>query len=539
VTHLVRSVPAADVDLALRPRHDVVVEREVGPGRFEAATGPFTTYRREVEVGPDGRATEVVDYQLALAVWFPLSTLVRRSLARGTRRGLWWAPPQAFDATQATALGLLAVLALLSGYLGTLLTQTITFASDEFGAGPGSQGATLAAVRVGVLGSLVVTTIADRRGRRRFLLGALVAASVVTATGALAPGLIALGTSQTVARGLVTAAAVLVAIVAAEEMPAGARAYGVSMLSMAGALGAGVCVWILPLADLDVRAWRLLYVVPLAFLPLLAWVARRLPESRRFRVVHTTAPLAGHGRRFWLLAASAVLLNVFAAPASQFMNEFLRDERGFSAARITLFTLSTNTPGVIGIIVGGRLADLRGRRIVGAVAVAGGTVATALMFAVGGASMWLLSVAGAIVGAATVPALGVYGPELFPTSLRGRANGVIAVLGVSGSAAGLVAAGLLADRYGQFGPAFAILAVGPLLMALLVITAYPETAKQTLEQINPEDQPLPEPLPEPLPGHTPRPGAPVGGGPGTGGRSRGPVEGDDEVTSGGDPPPVR
>ena len=151
--------------------------------------------------------------------------------------------------------------------------------------------------------------------------------------------------------------------------------------------------------------------------------------------------MAGHGGRFWLLAASAFLLQLFTAPASQLMNEFLRDEEGFSALRITVFSLLTNTPGGIGLVIGGRLADTRGRRIVGAVGVIAGTLLTVAMVLLGGWPMWVLSVAGAICGAMVVPALGVYGPELFPTSLRGRANGGISILGVTGSVLGLGVAG--------------------------------------------------------------------------------------------------
>src|SRR3546814_10617681 len=84
-----------------------------------------------------------------------------------------------------------------------------------------------------------------------------------------------------------------------------------------------------------------------------------------------------------------------------------------------------------------------------------------------GWSMWGLSLLGAVIGAVTIPALGVYGPELFPTSLRGRANGVIAVLGVAGSVIGLVVAGYLSDRWGGLGPALAVLSIGPVLMALV------------------------------------------------------------------------
>jgi len=130
---------------------------------------------------------------------------------------------------------------------------------------------------------------------------------------------------------------------------------------------------------------------------------------------------------------------------------------------------------------------------VGAVAVAGGVGLTVLMYFAGGWTLWMASAVGSIVGAAAVPALGVYGPELFPTTSRGRTNGIISAVGVVGSSAGLLLAGTLADDFGSFGPAMAILAVGPAILAVLVITAYPETAHLELEEINPEDRVPPAP----------------------------------------------
>jgi MFS family permease len=125
---------------------------------------------------------------------------------------------------------------------------------------------------------------------------------------------------------------------------------------------------------------------------------------------------------------------------------------------------------------------------VGAVGVITGVALTVAMVLIGGWPMWVLSVAGAICGAMVVPALGVYGPELFPTSLRGRANGAISILGVVGSVLGLAAAGFLSDRWNGLGPALALLSVGPLLMAALVLLAYPETVHRQLEELNPEDR---------------------------------------------------
>jgi MFS family permease len=131
--------------------------------------------------------------------------------------------------------------------------------------------------------------------------------------------------------------------------------------------------------------------------------------------------------------------------------------------------------------------------VVGAVAVLGGTGFTVLVRLVDGWEMWSASIVAAIVGAATVPALGVYGPELFPTATRNRVNSIIALLGVVGSTIGLLAAGWLADEWGGFGPALSLLALGPLAMAMLVLAAYPETARRELEDLNPEDRAHPPP----------------------------------------------
>jgi putative MFS transporter len=202
--------------------------------------------------------------------------------------------------------------------------------------------------------------------------------------------------------------------------------------------------------------------------------------------------LTGHGRRLWLLGISALLFSVFLAPASQYQTVFLRRERGFSAARISLFTIGTNIWGGIGIVAGGRLADVRGRRVVAAVGIVGGVGATVLMFLSTGWTIWAWSVVGAIVGAVTVPALGVYGPELFPTSLRGRANGIISGVGRAGSVLGLLVLALLVHDDQPLAPIMAVLAIGPALLAILVLVAYPETAHRELEDLNPEDvAPLP------------------------------------------------
>lgn len=486
------------VEDVLRPRHGFVLEAHEGQGCFVATEGPVRGYRRQVTVEPldDGRrrVRQEVEYRLAVPYFgFLFNPGARRRLRRLVEPGPmpWWAPPQRVDARTATALGALCLLSWVVGYMGTVLTQTITFAADEFGAGKGAQGAALAVVRADVVLTVVLVGLADRKGRRRVLLATAAAACVLTAMGALAPSLAWLAASQLVARGFVTAGVLVIAITAAEEMPAGARAYGISLLSLAAAGGAGMCVLLLRVCDVSEWAWRLLYLVPLLGLPAVAHAARHLPESRRFRAPHPDVRLRSHGGRFRLLAVSGFLLSLFIAPAAQFQNEYLRDELGFSGGRISLFTVLTATPGFVGIVAGGRLAE-RGRRLVGAVAVVVGVGSTVLVYLTSGWPLWAWSVVGSVVGAATVPALGVYGPELFPTALRGRANGVVTVLARAGGVVGLLVAGAVSQSTGRLGPAMALLAIGPAVLAVVVLVAYPETAHRELEELNPEDA-LPRP----------------------------------------------
>jgi MFS family permease len=81
----------------------------------------------------------------------------------------------------------------------------------------------------------------------------------------------------------------------------------------------------------------------------------------------------------------------------------------------------------------------------------------------------------------------VYWPELFPTSLRGQANGVVSTTAMAGSVVGLLAMGTLADAFGSFAPTMPVVAIGPMLMAVLIVARFPETAHRELEDINPED----------------------------------------------------
>ncbi len=520
----------------LQPRFDVVVEELQPPETvtespespppeavFGAVDGPFREYRRTVHILERHEERVLVrqhiHYRLSVPVWgWFMTPLANREMRRPRLDGSqpFWAPAERLDARAGQVLGVLCLLAVVAGYLGTLLSQTITFAFDEFGAGLATQGNTLTGVRVGVLLALALVALADRRGRRPMLLFSAIAGCLVTALGAAALGVWTYGASQTISRSLSTAMLVLLLVIAAEEVPAGSRAYAVSVLTLSAGLGSGMVVWLLPLADLGIRAWRILFLAPLLALPLIFFCARRLPESRRFTPSSaSTKPASGsvaptkgilswtakltqpstaelerrrrRSRRLLLLGLGALLFSLFAAPASQFLNEFLRSQRSFSAGNISVFQLSINTPAAIGVLIGGRFSDVRGRRRIGALGLAVGAACTVLRYVEGGWPMWMWGVLASIFGALSVPVMGAFGAELFGTANRAGSNGLITLMGVIGSMIGLQIVGRFTDAGGEFGHIFAMIAAAPLLVALLLLFAFPETAQRELEDLNPED----------------------------------------------------
>ena len=163
----------------LEPRDDIVHEvRRARRFVHRATGGPFVSYRRTSSTTEDGAVVEI-DRVLARGPVLRVSLRASRRGARCSspaRDGVpWWAPPERLDARAATALGVLAAVALIVGYLNTLLTQTIAFAADEFGSSDRAQGVSLAIVRCGVRARArhrrdrrsPRTTTAHPRARRR------------------------------------------------------------------------------------------------------------------------------------------------------------------------------------------------------------------------------------------------------------------------------------------------------------------------------------------------------------------------------------
>jgi MFS family permease len=375
-----------------------------------------------------------------------------------------------------------------AAFINTLFTQTVAFAADEFNISKSGQGIGAAIVRLGIVICLPLVALADRRGRRPVMIAMAWAAPLVSALGAIAPSYSFLVATQAVGRPLGLTLDILIAVVA-EEMPRDGRAYATGILAVLSGIGGGIAVASLPLADISVTSWRFIYVIGLVWLVIAYALMKWLPESERFirhvpktkmRAAYIADALRGNLGR---ICSVVFLTNIYIATASIFQNRYLKDERGYSAALVALFTIVTSSPATFGLIIGGRVADERGRRILGATLVPIGAFLLALSFSTSGFMMWLVAIAGGLAFGISYPALAVYRGELFPTRTRSLAGGIIMTSALLGGIIGLVGGGWFLDANGSYGQVMMWLVIGPVIASVIVWFRYPETAHRELDDI--------------------------------------------------------
>jgi MFS family permease len=416
-------------------------------------------------------------------------------------------PPTPFSYAEASHLATVSTAAALSAFGGSLLTQDLDFIGDSFGASDRTLGIALAVVRVGVVVAVLAGILADRAGRRRVFLACTVGAGVLSGVSALAPNLIVFMAIQVVGRGLYTACLSLSTILVIEGAPERARAWSAGILSLAAGTGYAVGLVLLPIGDLGGEAWRVHYVLAAGALVLVPGIARRLRETPRFvrvsvheQEVHPNRPATAtvrrvvdrrYGRRFVLLAVLVYALQVFTAPAAQFANRYLRNERDFSGFDITVFRgVTAGVTGLLGVLIGSRIAETRGRRPVAVVCTVLTIATTMWFYLAGGVSLWVANTVGTVVGGMAVPAMASFGAEMFPTDARGTASGLLLVVGVLGSATGLILAGALRDPLDSLGQSIALLGFLPLVAVVVLLPRLPEGSGRRLDDLSPvEDDP--------------------------------------------------
>jgi MFS family permease len=507
----------AQRDLGLTPEADGAL---IGPLPNWADTGA----RQRLETrAVDGHATEVA-LRIEDATRVPyFEWFLGPFLRRGERRALRYTaarleaalegrppppeprrrtpllPPVPFAPQAIALLGTVAAIAALANFGGALFGQTADSVTKTFGASNRGLGVALAVSRGGVLISLVAAALADRQGRRRLLLICFAGVCVTNALSAVAPGFVIFTGAQAMTRAFANGAFVVAGIAAVEEAPEGARAYALSMLALAYGAGFAIAVVLLPISDVAPQAWRIAFGISALSIFLLPRLARSLRETGRYIDLTRRTVRRGRGRvrevfaraygfRFLLLGLAAFLTNFFSAPSAQLTNRFLTDEHGYSNTLIALFrAVTAGIPGLLGIIIAGKLAESRGRRPVAIVGLVVATIFQVMFFLGDGAVLWFAATFAIVAASAAAIVLAAFDTELFPTEVRGTSNALLLVCAVTGSAAGLLVATNLDDVVGGLGPAIAICGVAPLLAAAFVMPWLPEPADRELDDVSPSE----------------------------------------------------
>ena len=140
---------------------------------------------------------------------------------------------------------------------------------------------------------------------------------------------------------------------------------------------------------------------------------------------------------------------------------------------MTTVVVLSAIPGVLGLLLGRWLADVKGRRIAVAIGVLA-TAATSLYAYSGGRPAFVIGyVLGVFAGGLFTPGAAAIATEPFPSEVRASAGGWIVVAAVLGAIAGLAVFGTVSTR--PVGRVGGVRGLPPWAPALLWLRRFPET----------------------------------------------------------------
>jgi putative MFS transporter len=379
------------------------------------------------------------------------------------------------------------------GYDVSVHTIALTQIRDSFGLSKGAASALFAIVFLGALPALAITRLADRYGRKQLLIYSIYGYTICSGLSALAPNTLTFGGAQFLQQVFIVAESAIVWTMAAEELPAHARGFGFGVLAMNSTLGVGVAAILFGgFFEPNGVSWRWLYVVSIPPLLFVAFLRKRLPESRRFVAARDQGALSsrwqeilGPSTRRWLvLIVVTTFLTQLIQQAGTFTIDFLQTDRGLSASAASFMLVASGLPGIPIMIAAGAWSDRYGRRLVGCgFSLASVVGAVGFFWLPGGVPVLLPCMSLTIVGQLGAwPVLQTYTSELFPTRLRSSASSWANLAGVLGRSGSLALAAPLLAVFSQSTTA-TVLGIGPVIAIVIFAVAFPDTHGRELEDL--------------------------------------------------------
>jgi putative MFS transporter len=438
----------------------------------------------------------------------------RRRPQRGRTRRPWWIPAflggvPDIDPALIRLVGVVSLVLFFEAYDNSLLIAALKQIAEGLDMGESELGPYLGIIRLGSLPALLVAPVADRLGRRKVFLASIAGFSAGTLLTAFARRPEEFVIAQMLTRIFSVAAIAVAMVIITEEFPARHRGWGIGMVSALAAVGYGVGAGFFAAIEIIPGGWRGLYVLGGLPLLLIPYWRRAIPETRRFRehadsiqvstgmrsaLAAALLPfkrfLLEHPARAVVISVAALLVSMGDACVFQFVAYIPQKVHGWAPGHYSLMVLFGGGFGIIGNVVGGRLGDRRGRRIVGATFFGIYPAAAWLFYQGPGLSLPLAFALIVFTGTAGGVILRALATELFPTSYRGTSSGWLAFVQTLGWTAGLMLLRTAGDGAGgQEGVEIARFTAELSLAVLvggLVLLLLPETSRRELEEISTE-----------------------------------------------------
>jgi len=398
-------------------------------------------------------------------------------------------------------LAMLASATFFDGFDAAILATVAPFVQKQYALDDRAWGFVVSTARIGAVISFFVLVFADRYGRRLLITLTILGYALFTGLTALSDTIESFTVYQLFARIFLASEFALSLIIIGEEYPSRWRGFGISLLSGVAALGT-IVAFLAAGVVLKTHDWRAMYLIGLVPLALIFFFRLGMRETRRFEEI-----ARDRGRQTWgemwerlkvpfqpRYRSRSLLVTLIwncnhlvTSPATTFWTIHAARNLGYSAAQYGAVVAVGYLAGFsLGSPLAGYLMNRLGRRLSCAGFYVFAAVAIFLLFWIDTPNMLAQM---ALMSATVVSFLGAnavtntYATELFPTAIR--ATGYSWTTNLFGRVmefATPVAIGALAVEIGIPG-AVGIMAIGPIVGALVVLRYAPETRGLTLEEI--------------------------------------------------------
>jgi MFS family permease len=242
-------------------------------------------------------------------------------------------------------------------------------------------------------------------------------------------------------------------------------------------------------------AWRVLFAVGLLPAAFVVWIRRNISEpeifhaSRNARAAIGISHLLSAFRRPYLWTTVKVSLMVAGAQGGGYalgiwMPTYLRTVRGLSASSTGGFLLVQIFGALLGFLLGSYLSDAIGRRLtfmlsaIGSVAI----VVVFMLVPMGNTALLFLGIPLNAMMLMKFPPMGPFMTELYPTSVRGNAQGFCYNAGRAIGALFPTLVGVLSESM-PLGLAIAVFSVIAFGLMIVVLLMLPETRGRSLDSL--------------------------------------------------------